>query len=111
MLQRVVTGHYMKPYEEFDQVRGPIAVATIFFLSSEGKRPTIPEKVPECLATIVKECYAEVADTRPDVQQVKRSLKASRRKYKLNKAAWDSFLPLPASQKHIGLTKDSSDED
>jgi len=95
ILNRVVTGRYLRPYEEYDFSRGPLAAATVLFTSAEGKRPTIPEKVPTCLADIVLQCYSGDITVRPEATEVLTSLKICERKYKSNKVTWDLLLSAP----------------
>lgn len=99
ILHRVVTGRYLRPFEEYDFSKGPLAAATVLFMSAEGKRPTIPGKVPLCLAEIVLQCYSGDISVRPEATEVYSLLKICKRKYNSNKVTWDLLLSAPPAQK------------
>jgi len=104
MLYRVITGRYQKPFDEYLETKvGVIAIATILLKSAEGKRPTLPEKVPSCLADLVNRCHSHDFAARPEAIDVRNSLNISRRRYKSNTVMWDLLLTAPPV-----LTKKSS---
>jgi len=115
ILHRVVTGRYLRPYEEFDFYKGPLAAATVLFMSAEGKRPTVPDKVPPCLSEIALQCYSGDMSVRPSASEVHNALKICKRKYNSNKVTWDLLLSAPPlaqkNQKEKVVEQEQSDEE
>jgi len=113
ILHRVVTGRYLRPYEEYDYYKGPLAAATVLFMSAEGKRPTMPEKVPSCLTEVVVQCYSGDMSVRTEATEVHNALKICKRKYNSNKVTWDLLLSAPPKNHKDKTTQqqEGSDEE
>lgn len=85
MINRCITGEYSSPFAEYD-VSSSLQV---ILQTPKGLRPTIPESCPKILASVIKSCWDNNPDNRPDVKELLNMLKQCSEDFKNNFELWD----------------------
>lgn len=69
VLNRLVTGQYQRPYQEFaNELRFDFQI--VIQVTQNNLRPTIPGQSPDVLAALVEECWNRDSNERPDMPEV-----------------------------------------
>ncbi len=66
LVQRVVTGQYVRPFEEYDHIIFDFQI--IVQTSKCGLRPTIPKECPKVIEQLITDCWQQDSDKRPSCQ-------------------------------------------
>jgi len=107
-VHRCITGTYMRPYYDLQNV---VVEFTILVQAARfNKRPKMPEKCPPNLAKLITETWHKDPNQRPDANQLYERLQTIHKEYKDNKVAWDALSPTPQPKlDKKGAESDSDD--
>jgi len=86
IIQRTVTGSYLRPFHEIKIEFGILTQA-----HQRGKRPIIPENTPNSLKQIIITSWDEDYRKRPDATSLLQIIKRIHEEYKTNRNEWDKL--------------------
>eukprot|EP01096_Ripella_sp_DP13-Kostka_P011867 TRINITY_DN4879_c0_g2_i2.p1 TRINITY_DN4879_c0_g2~~TRINITY_DN4879_c0_g2_i2.p1 ORF type:complete len:599 (+),score=237.74 TRINITY_DN4879_c0_g2_i2:394-2190(+) len=92
LVTRTLRKEYIRPYTEFNY---KIDFQVIIGSAKKGNRPTIDDRCPEVLSSIMKTCWGRQPADRPTAPELLQQLIQVREQYLANRDQWDSLL-LPA---------------
>eukprot|EP01126_Amoeba_proteus_P006227 TRINITY_DN12171_c0_g1_i1.p1 TRINITY_DN12171_c0_g1~~TRINITY_DN12171_c0_g1_i1.p1 ORF type:complete len:501 (-),score=93.53 TRINITY_DN12171_c0_g1_i1:73-1575(-) len=97
MVNRVITGKYMQPYSENQDLKGS-GVVVLFHVANTGTRPSIPPSCPSQIRDLIITCWDLVPFRRMTIQAIESKLRQS----------YDSFMTTPNNWPQGNLTRSRS---
>jgi len=85
-VNRVVTGEYMRPFQDII-----VEFQILFQAHVKNKRPPIPESTPQSFTNLITTCWHADYNTRPDAQVLLKELDKIKLEYQQNKETWDAL--------------------
>jgi len=85
-VNRVITGEYMRPYQDVK-----VEFQILIFAHTKQKRPQIPESTPQSITNLITTCWHADYNLRPDAQGLLKELQAIQEEYQQNKDAWEAL--------------------
>jgi len=82
---RIITKTHQNPFDEFTYIKYPIQI--VHQAALKNLRPTLPENVPEPIANIIKQCWQDSPENRPNCPQLIEKLNLCQLEYVRNKTS------------------------
>jgi len=90
LTNRILSGHYQRPFYEFSQIRDEFEL--LEKIHEDSFRPSFHEKTPQGICQLIKSCWISIPEKRPEINTVLKNMLDLEAEYKAAKVDWDSKL-------------------
>jgi len=92
LVYKIIYGVHQNPFEEYDQIYSQHSIQILHQAATKNLRPTIPQKTPELISNLIKECWSHSPKGRPSSPRMIEKLNLIQFEYKRNKQEWNDTI-------------------